>query len=213
MNTVVQLGLVLLANGGTVHDFIPCRVGLEITYRWSDDRGDPTEAYRVDRVLEKTGRMCWRRRTTLEGQRVVAADVFALEHLPDRILNAGWRGSVTAFRPPVLRAPIQNGKKWRFNRMEYRLETLRDGHRTPAGHFASAVRVRAESIPKGVFRGQSVYARNIGLIEERLRDGRWVAIRIAPTAASPPAEQGGEGKDGTGARLVPTWEMKRAVSR
>ena len=203
----------LVANGTatSLPGLLPCEPGQRRTYRWQDADGRNTASLRTEQVERRQGRLCFVRRTSRRGDLVVEDDVYVLEYLRDRVLDAGWQGQTTAFRPPRLRAPLKDGQKWRFNRVEYRLDTLPHGHTTFAGHFPFAIRVRADSVPRGRFWATYVYAPDVGLIEERVKDGAWILVRAdrVQTPASRPASRR---RDGTGARLVPTWMKRRAVS-
>ncbi len=190
---------------------LPCTPGQQRTYRWLDAAGQNTDWSRTERTQRRKGRFCFVRRMSRKGDQLVDDDVYVLEYLRDRILDAGWKGQTTAFRPPRLRVPLQDGQRWRFNRVEYRLDTLPDGHTTPAGHFPFVIRVRAESIPRGRFWATYVYAPGIGLIEERVKEGAWILVRTDRTDA-PASRPASQHRDGTGARLVPTWTKRRAIS-
>ena len=171
--------LSLLVAAVPVQDYLPCEPGTTIVYRWEPVSAPPAparELTRTDRVEGSEGRYCSIRRTAAasDGRE---GDVYVLERLSDRVLDAGWAGALTAFRSPLLRAPLEHGRRWRFNRVDYRVQVV-PSIRTPAGVFRSVIQVTAQSIPAGEFHAVRTYARHVGLIEDRRSEGRWVAIRI-----------------------------------
>lgn len=169
-----------LVGAPSVQDFLPCTAGQAIVYRWYDAGGRNTRITRTDRIEGQRGRLCFVRRQTREAGRVTDTDVYVLEMLADRILDAGWQGALTAFRAPLLRAPLNDKHRWLFNRVEYRVEHLKHGWKTPAGSFKTAIRVHANSVPRGMFSAARVYAHGVGVIEEHLSTGKWVAIIVLP---------------------------------
>ena len=167
----------LMMGSPAAGDYLPCRLNMTIEYRWFGADGRPTASTRTDRVQKQQGTLCFIRRT-LEDPKGRHEAVYVLEILPDRVLEAGWAGELTAFRAPLIRSPIEDQKRWRFNRVDYALSPLKAGHATEAGRFDSVIRVVAESVPRGAFRATRFYARGVGLIEDRRAEGRWVATRI-----------------------------------
>ena len=185
-----------LHSAPSVLDYWPCHSGWVYEYVWKSVDGATTAFRRTDRIQRQRGRFCYVRRTAPATETPVTPaqdDVFVMERLPDRILDAGWADTMTAFRAPLLRAPLADGQRWLFNRVEYRVRADKGGVMTPIGQLWGVIRVHAESVPAGAFRAVRTYAPGIGLIEDRRLDGTWklIAIRIARTADPPPSRDAG----------------------
>ena len=188
----VPVLLIASASAMPVQEFLPCARGLRIEYHWQPIDGGKTAPdvvnTRVDHIEGQKGRLCFIRRTTFDDGKKADSDVYVVEHLTDRVLDAGWRGALTAFRAPLLRAPLSDGQRWRFNRVNYRVERLSRGFKTPAGRFDSAVRIHASSIPKGEYHAIRTYVRGVGLVEDRREQGAWIAVKIHRPKSSAPAK-------------------------
>ncbi len=199
-----------------VQDFLPCRPGTSIEYQWHDEADSPQPVFRADEVLTEKGRLCFIRMRTWRGRREAdqpsSDDVYVLERLPDRILDAGWKDSMTAFRAPLLRSPIESGRRWRFNRVDYRVELVEDGlppsvraavrvglpstggaadgagRRVPGRgpvrpDPVAAIRVEATSIPAGHYHAVRTYVRGIGLVKDERLKGAWIAVKVSTSGS------------------------------
>ncbi|MEO1338725.1 MAG: hypothetical protein AAFV29_23990 [Myxococcota bacterium] len=177
---MMNLAVWLLWLGSTpsVQAFLPCHLDRVIEYRWYEAGGRKTKVTRSDRVLERKDSLCFIERTTHHADGTSASDVFVLEHLAHRVLDAGWKGQLTAFRAPLLQSPLRDGAEWRFNRVVYRLRMWPQGVQVPAGHYPDVIRVDARSVTPGHFHAVRTYARNIGLLEDRRPEGAWVAFSV-----------------------------------
>ena len=172
------LALALAVTSPPLQDYLPCTPGLAITYRWTGNDGQTDT--RIDTVEGARGRLCFVRRRQGHDR-----DTFVREMLQDRILDAGWRDAMTAFRAPLLRGPLVDGHQWRFNRVEYRLKVL-SNVATSVGRFRDAVQVHANSVVPGAYQSVRTYVPQIGLIEERRPHGIWKAVKVA----QPPRKSG-----------------------
>ncbi|MEM7676275.1 MAG: hypothetical protein AAF449_09755 [Myxococcota bacterium] len=162
----------------SVQDFLPCDTGRVIEYRWHEADGRGTKVVRTDRVLEYRKSLCFVERTTRDPDHAQSSDIFVREYQHQRVLDAGWKGQLTAFRAPLLQGPLQQGRQWRFNRVQYRLHVWPQGVQIPAGHYPDVIRVDVRSVIPGRYRAVRTYARNIGLIEDRRPEGAWVAFSV-----------------------------------
>lgn len=148
---------------GQVSRFLPCRPGLSVRYR--STRGEQVGAAIEERILGQ-GRephTCEIERRTARSSGPARVEVYAIEHLPDRVANAGWVDTPTAFRPPLLIAPLAVGQRWHFNRSDFRVLAQGESIVTPAGTFTDTVRVE-ERASDSSFHSERVYAAGIGLV-------------------------------------------------
>ncbi|MFO0727001.1 MAG: hypothetical protein U1E65_24690 [Myxococcota bacterium] len=149
---------------GAVSRFAPCRRGLSIAYE--ERRGDALVFSMEEEVIgpgaePRTCRLL--RRSAKTGQKP-RSEEWAIEHLPDRIANAGWVSTPTAFRPPMLMAPIAVGTHWHFNRSDFRVIGVGERVQLKAGVFDDTVRVEERASDGSAFRSERVYAAGIGLV-------------------------------------------------
>lgn len=148
---------------GQVSRFLPCKPGLHL--RYASTRGDQALSAVDERILGQ-GRephTCEIERRTTRAGAPARVEVYAIEHLPDRVANAGWVDTPTAFRPPLLVAPLTVGRRWHFNRSDFSVLALGESIVTPAGTFTDTVRVE-ERASDSSFHSERVYAAGIGLV-------------------------------------------------
>ncbi len=148
---------------GQVSRFLPCTIGLRVQYRSTRDGQALASIEERPRGQGRELHTCEIERRTTRGEGPAKLEVYAIEHLPDRVANAGWVDTPTAFRPPLLVAPLVVGRRWHFNRSDFRVLTLGESIVTPAGTFTDTVRVE-ERASDGTFHSERVYAAGIGLV-------------------------------------------------
>ncbi len=108
--------------------------------------------------------LCVVDRSTLRPGAKPVKDAFALEFLKDRIAYAGFAEAPTAFRPPLMKAPIEVGAHWTFNRVAYRIEEVGTTFDTPAGTFSNCTRITEADLKGQEPEGYTVYAPGVGPI-------------------------------------------------
>lgn len=179
---------------------LPCTPGLAVTYR-VEEGGRDTGVRITDLVRgprEKDG-LCVLDRETLRPGRPEPnqreRDAFARELLPDRVLNAGWLSTLMAFRPPLLVAPLEVGRTWRFNRVEYRVAAVEPRCAVPAGSFGRCVRVEERALDESGHQANVLYAEGVGPV----RVERGARVQLAERVIT---ETGGVGS-GRGAPAEP----------
>ncbi len=171
-----MIALLLLAQAPA--DFFPCTPGLAIEYRLADAEGKVTGS-RVDTVRGpgKQPNTCVYDRLERQGDRE-DKDAWVLERLSDRVLNAGWLSMMTAFRPPLLMAPLEQGRRWHFDRVDYRVMEA-GSRRTIGGQtFGPCVRVHERATDDSGHHGESTYCAGLGLVEYIGPKRHQVAIRV-----------------------------------
>lgn len=163
-------------------DFMPCTPGLSVTFAFYDAAGQDRGVRQVDRVrgLGKAPRTCVIDQETRYADGRVEKDAWVREHLEDRILNAGWLSSMTAFRPPLLVAPLTTGQRWVFNRTAFSIAEIGTTFDVPAGTFDGCLRVVESSMPPGAHSAWLVYAPGVGLIaaEHNGRSRRAIEVKL-----------------------------------
>lgn len=156
-------------------DFFPCEPGHTIEYRlsngttWKDVVRGPHDERKTECVVDRT--------VVEKGASREEAWVF--ERTEGRVADAGWLDATTAFRPPLLVAPIETGKSWQFNRTRYTIESVDAKVTTKAGTFEGCV-VVAER-PAGMDRviSRTTYAPGVGLIRVERGDQVREATRVS----------------------------------
>lgn len=184
---VALLALGLLAGAPpSVGALWPCTPGLRLRYRVTK-AGEDTGLRITDTVRGPLGRrLCVVDRRTEAPGRAAVEDAFVLERHEDQILYAGPEGSLTAFRPPVIRAPLEPGAAWIFNEVRYIVQAVDTKVETPAGAFEGCVRIRERSRVVGAHRGEVVYAPGIGPIVKVSGAARTVLERVSVAPPRPP---------------------------
>lgn len=159
--------------------FLPCTAGLLV--RSTVHREGRLSAHVEVRVVgpgaEPRTCVSVRRTTPVEG--AARVETVAHERLEDRVLFAGDPELALAFRPPILKAPLRVGARWRFDLTEYRVEAIGETVRTPAGRFEGCVRVREHqrSDPPRPDRVLT-YAPEVGLIRAEIGTERIEASAV-----------------------------------
>jgi hypothetical protein len=155
--------------------YLPCQAGLSIEYKVEPAGGAAFSM--TETVQPSSPKMCLLEQTVRSISGRTEVNVFARELLEDRVLNAGYAELILAFRPPLLVAPIERGKKWRYQTTDYEIEGAGVPCEVPGGKFEDCVRVRERS-RDGKHEATSVYARDVGLVMYESRDRRIRATRI-----------------------------------
>lgn len=187
------LWLTLVAAPSSVHTFWPCTPGQSITYQVI--KGGKDTQIRITETVRgpKAPRLCVVDRVVNRPNSKPEADAFALELLEDRIAYAGFADSPTAFRPPLLKAPLERGASWTFNRVGYKVQEVGTTFDTPAGTFEGCVRISEADIKGHEHEGYVVYAPELGPIIKVNGGTRLVAERVArapqPAVKSPETKQ------------------------
>lgn len=148
------------------NDFLPCTPGLSVTYAFYDAAGQDRGVRQIDRIRGpgQDPKTCVIDQETRFGDGRVEKDAWVREHLEDRILNAGWLSTMTAFRPPLLIGPLSAGKRWVFNRTSFTIAEIGTTFDVPAGTFDGCLRLVESSVPPGAHTAWLVYAPGVGLI-------------------------------------------------
>jgi hypothetical protein len=184
----LALGLLLAAAPPPVEALWPCAEGLSVTYRL--ERAGADTGQRVTETVRGPGPtgLCQLEQVTLhpDGRRTVEA--FVYEHLPDRIAFAGYADAPTAFRPPLLKAPLEAGRGWTFHEVAYRVEAVALTVETPAGTFRDAVKISERALKGGTHRAEAVYAPGVGPVLRVQGAVRWVALEVRRPKAAPPGK-------------------------
>ncbi len=175
------LGLLILAaatgtSTSSVERFLPCAAGLTVVYA-TEGGGRVTERVRgpggepngcvVERTVGREGDTKPRPSTP-----------YLREHLPMKISYAGELDMPLAFRPPLLRGPLEKGRRWRFNTTRYEIEASGLTQAVKAGTFADCVRIR-ETSEDGSWTLTRVYAPSVGLILSEGSGGRLEALSVS----------------------------------
>ncbi|MCA9553073.1 MAG: hypothetical protein KC933_23755 [Myxococcales bacterium] len=176
MSTV--LWALLLAAPPAVGDLWPCTPDLAITYRVERDGKD--SGVRITETVKGQGAMglCRVEQVTLHPGGKTETESFVYEHLPDRVAYAGYADAPTAFRPPLLKAPLEAGKQWTFHKVVYRVEAAGETIKTPAGTFPGCVRVSEAALAPGGRRAEATYAPGVGPVLRVTPGQRWVALEV-----------------------------------
>lgn len=172
---------------GEVDPWLPCKPGLTITYALSTNGVERATVIETVRGRGAEPRLCVidRRITYSSGE--VETTAWAREHLPDRVANAGWADMPTAFRPPLIKAPIKKGAKWHFNRADHEIAGVGSPLTTRAGTFRDVVRIEvraliedpsAEKGSKGPLVSEQFYARDVGLVLSVRGEERMEAVLV-----------------------------------
>jgi hypothetical protein len=160
-------------------EYLPCTVGLSIEYTDQSRSGaGPTlKMTETIRGPGKEARTCVIDRVIQKPDGQTEKDAWMREMLPDRIANAGWVDRPVAFRTPILRAPIQAGKKWHFNTTDFEIKEADATIEIAAGKFERCVRVTERSTD-GTHEASSIYAPKVGLILYESRSRRVEAVKV-----------------------------------
>jgi hypothetical protein len=201
---MLTAGLVLLALAGAperplpgaVSRFFPCEPGLRIVYA-ERRRGEDTGVRRTETVVGPGALpgTCLLERTREGPGLSPSRDPWLLEHLPDRVAIAGWAATPTLFRPPILKAPLEPGQAWAFDRQRWRVLEAGVRVRVPAGVFDGCVVVEDVALEGGPHRARVTYAPGVGPVNVEANGEQRVALRVER------AGEGGRGGGG-GRRLV-----------
>jgi hypothetical protein len=151
----------------------PCTIGLSIEYSHEvKNRGGTLTSKETVLGPGKEANICLIRR-----QSGGLDEVWARELLDKSVNYAGYEGQLLAFRPPLIKAPVQKATRWRFNTTDYEIEGAGISFEVPAGTFDGCVRV-AEKSRDGKHEAYAVYAPGVGLIAYESRDQRMRATRV-----------------------------------
>lgn len=153
--------------------YLPCTPGLTIEYAPTGGR-QRTETVRGAGALPST---CVIDRETRGEDGKVEHEAWLREILPDRISNAGWADQPVAFRTPMLKAPLEAGRRWHFNTTDFVIRAVGERVSVAAGVFDGCVRVD-ERTADGKHAVSSVYAPGVGLILAESPGGRLEAARV-----------------------------------
>jgi hypothetical protein len=170
----------------------PCTPGLAVTYAL-ERSGQDTGARRTETVKGpgRAPRTCLLERRDSGPGRAEQVDAWLLEHLPDRVANAGWAATPTAFRPPLLKAPLEVGRSWTFESQLWRVEAVGERVVVPAGTFDGCVVVEERSLEGAEHRARVVYAPGVGPVLVETRTWRRVAVRVTRPATPSPRRRSG----------------------
>ena len=147
--------------------YLPCTPGLRLSYR-IETNGVDTGTRVVDEVRgTHSPRLCIIDRTTTSSRGAVRSEAYALEHLPDRVLSAGWWPHLVAFRIPLLRSPLVRDARWRFGGVAYRVVSENATVHVPAGRFARVLVVEEHAVDGSEYRASVSYAPGLGPIQRR----------------------------------------------
>jgi hypothetical protein len=173
-----------LTGEALMNQLIPCTPGLRIEYEdtLKEGKGSVSRTIETVRGPGKEPRTCVIDRVVKRPDGKEDRDAWAREMLPDRITNAGWVDHPMAFRTPLLRTPIQPGRKWHFNTTDFEIKDVGDTFDVPAGTFEGCVRVFERS-SDATHEASSVYAPKVGLILYESKTHRVRAVKVTmPTA-------------------------------
>lgn len=148
---------------GPADAYLPCLPGLSIEYRLTVGGEPRAEVREVVRGRGDEPRLCVIERRTIYAGGAREDTAWAREHLPDRISNAGWAELPVAFRPPLLKAPLEKGRRWHFNRTDFEIAESGGAVTVAAGKFEPVVVVE-ERASDGPHVARNTYARGVGLI-------------------------------------------------
>jgi hypothetical protein len=153
------------SSGNDLDRFLPCTPGLTIEYRLVDAKTNDKLADVTERIrgAGQEPRTCVTDRTTHYLSGKIDKESLAREYLVEKIMNAGYADQPLAFRPPILKRPLEKGKKWTFDADDYEILETDAKVTVPAGTFDGCLRVEQRE-RKGAYSAQSVYAPGIGLI-------------------------------------------------
>lgn len=176
--------LSLVVGAPPIADLWPCTPGHGITYRV--ERGGQDTQIRITETVRgpKAGGLCVLDRVVHRPNGSKTKEAFLLEVLPDRILYAGFLETPTAFRPPLVKAPLHRRSAWTFHRVRYVVQEVGTTFDTPAGTFANCVRVSEADMKGDEHHGYTVYAPKVGPIVKVTKGTKMVAERVflAPPA-------------------------------
>lgn len=160
-----------------VADFFPCEAGHTVEYRLSDGSKwtDVVRGPHEERSFE-----CIVDRRIVDADGAARTEAWVFERTKDRVSDAGWAGMVTAFRPPLLVAPLTAKKSWRFNRTTYVVEADDARVTVPAGTFDHCVIVSQRPTKGGAIVARSTYAPRVGLIRVEREGQVREATRVSP---------------------------------
>lgn len=167
----------------------PCTPGASIEYGVEESAGEEWRA--------KEGRVVWTVRQSKPPNLCVidrfkrapeppeALETWTYERLNDRIADAGALGYTTAFRRPLLKAPLVEKSRWRFNRADFEIVRADFEAQVPAGRFPGAVEVRmkpadSEGVDAKRFERTWIFAPDVGLIVLQSPTSRLIAQRVIP---------------------------------
>ncbi len=176
----------LLAVGATttatsaLTEYLPCTIGLSIEYTdrpRSGASGPKLEMTETIRGPGKEPRTCIIDRVVQKPDGQKEKDAWMREMLPDRIANAGWVDRPVAFRTPLIRAPIQAGKRWHFNTTDFEIKDVDATIEVAAGKFERCLRVTERSTD-GAHEASSIYAPKVGLILYESKSRRVEAVKV-----------------------------------
>lgn len=166
--------LALLWLAALPQDYLPCTAGLSIEYNVESADGP----YSItDTIKELVSRVCTYERVVRSASGRTEVELLARELVEDRITNAGEARMKLGFQPPLLVAPLERGKKWRFQVIDYEILSVGEPCEVPAGKLPDCVRVREKS-RVSAYEATSVYARNVGLVLFESEERRIRATRI-----------------------------------
>ncbi len=172
MLSILSLAIVAAAPA----DFFPCEPGHTIEYRlsngatWTDVVRGPHPKRKSECVVD---------RKIVEKGGDTRKEAWVFERTEGRVADAGWLDATTAFRPPLLVAPLEAGETWQFNRTRYTVEATDAKVTVKAGNFEGCV-VIAER-PAGMDRvvSRTTYAPRVGLVRVERGDQVREATRVS----------------------------------
>jgi hypothetical protein len=168
----------------------PCQAGLSLTYQVH--RAGKDTGIRITETVRglRPGQLCIVDRITKHPESEPVMDAFALEVLKDRIAYAGYADAPTAFRPPIVKAPIRAGATWTFNRVGYRIEEVGTTFDTPAGTFPNCTRISEADLKGKEHKGYAVYAPGVGPIIKVTNGTRLIVETVRKPPAKPRKSRG-----------------------
>ena len=198
---MVGLWSIMVVASPAPSTYLPCHDGLRLEYR-VERNGVDTMIRVFDQIRGEKAPLCIVDRTTQPGEGPARTDAYAREHLPDRILSAGWLPHLVALRIPLLRAPLVQDAEWRFGAVQYRVKEAHATMLVPAGRFEDVLVVEERALDGSGYRAVSAYAPGIGLI--RRAEGR--DVRVLMSVERPIKRQSNQtfkGRDGPSPGVVP----------
>ncbi|MEQ8274463.1 MAG: hypothetical protein RMA76_45205 [Deltaproteobacteria bacterium] len=168
--------LTLALVGAAPADFFPCEKGHTIEYRlsngatWTDVVRGPHPKRAVECVVD---------RAVVEKDDKKRSEAWVFERTKDRVSDAGWLDTMTAFRPPLLVAPLTAGKSWQFNRTRYTVEQADAKVTVKAGTFTGCVVVAERPVGLDRVISRSTYAPGFGLVRVERGDQVREAVRVS----------------------------------
>jgi hypothetical protein len=163
---------------GLADEWLPCEPGLAITYQVTVDGQPRSKVVEEVKGRGSEPRLCVVDRRVAFEDGTKESGAIAREHLDDRISNAGWADLPSAFRPPMIKAPIEVGKKWHFNRADYEIVEVGKRLTLAAGTFET-LHVRERATDGNPHVADNWYARGVGLVLRERAAERMEAVAVS----------------------------------